>query len=135
LEGQKQYASGWEMSFNLEYDYLASGEQKDLLDESGAIIYSALTGDPHTPDPMEYDLDNGFGVRGMLKLTRKRKDLDFFVEPFIRYWEIHQTEPNQVSSEAHDTVWYHDLDFTDPIEFFSPENKTLETGMRFGLAY
>jgi hypothetical protein len=132
LEGLRQWTSGWELTFNLEYDYLASGEQKDLLNESGLILVSS--GKTFSVDPVEYDLDKGFGARGSFKLVRKRKDFDLFFEPFVRYWEVEQTEREQLTSEGGKIAWLYSAT-NEEVAIFAPENKTIETGMRIGLAY
>ena len=76
------------------------------------------------------DLQNtqreGYGIRGSIKLTRKMKTYDLFVEPFVRYWNIHtskvaQSEPFTYNGQEYVLIGE------------EPANTSLEIGGKLGV--
>lgn len=68
--------NNWCWGAAIEYDYFLSGKQKSHLSDF---------------DPGLNDIDNkqdkGYGLRGVVKFVRKGQRVNFFMEPFIRYWK------------------------------------------------
>ena len=107
-----QLKDNWLLNLTAEYDIFISGLQKShLSDVPGGY-----------PD-LKNKQNNGFGVQGTLKLTKQEDDINFFVEPFIRYWHI---EDSEISTAVGDTFIVTGLE---------PENKTTEFGARLGLEF
>ncbi|RPI37703.1 MAG: autotransporter outer membrane beta-barrel domain-containing protein [Nitrospiraceae bacterium] len=79
---------GWSMGAMAEYDIFWWGEQESHLSDVS---------------PGFNDLKNhqtsGYGLRGSVELQKKVKSVAFAVEPFIRYWNIKE-------SDHDDLTWY-----------------------------
>jgi Autotransporter beta-domain len=74
--------TGWSTETTAEYDIFWRGKQVSHL---GDAI------------PGINDVDNsqkrGYGLRGSVAFKTKAGDLDYAIEPFIRYWNIKDSEP------------------------------------------
>ena len=75
----------WSLGAMLEYDYFWKGTQKSHLSD----IDSGLN------DP-ENKQKKGYGVRGSVKFQK----LDFVIEPFIRYWNIKESEDADITYDG-----------------------------------
>jgi len=73
--------TGWSTEATAEYDIFWRGKQVSHL---GDVI------------PGVTDIDNaqkrGYGLRGSVAFQTKASDLDYAIEPFIRYWNIKDSE-------------------------------------------
>ncbi|MBZ0165495.1 MAG: hypothetical protein K8I00_01720, partial [Candidatus Omnitrophica bacterium] len=104
---------GWTVAAKVEYDVFLTGEQKSHLGD-------AITG----LNTVKNDQDSGWGVRGSVKISRETERFDFFVEPYIRYWEADDSE---ISAITYSGVL---------VGFgLEPENNSLETGARIGISF
>lgn len=61
----------------------------------------------------------GYGVRGSVRFQKKGKEVDWAIEPFIRYWWIDDS----------DSEYFYYESFYE--EFWEPENNSTEYGVRF----
>lgn len=106
----------WEIDPNVEYDVFLSGWQKSYLSNVGRFTGFS------DPDIVNHQ-DHGFGVRAAVKFLKKGPVVDYYVEPFIRYWSIEDSK----------------LEFAviDGQAVFGgePKNNTLEVGSRFGIQF
>ncbi len=107
LELVAQLNDGWSWGASAEFDFFLWGEQKSHLSDAGGI-----------------DVDNrqegGYGTRASVKLQKKSGKIDFIIEPFIRYWDIEDSELETVPGVG-------------PV--LEPKNYTLEVGMQFVLVF
>jgi hypothetical protein len=80
VEFVTDFKNGWSVGAKAEYDYFWDGTVKSQL---GCI-------------PAHYDIENdqdkGYGLRGSIELQKKTKTAAFAVEPFIRYWNIKNSD-------------------------------------------
>ncbi len=106
----------WHTELNVEVDFMFKGKQ--VSDLSNGNQFNGF----NNPD-IENDQTRGVGVRGSIKLAYKAKYVDLFAEPFIRYWNIDDSE---VTSAVVDGSLGN---------FYEPENKTFELGSKFGIAF
>lgn len=106
--------SDWKFGLNLEYDIFLKGLQQSELGD-------AISG----LDTVEHDQDEGFGIRGSVSLTKKMKDFDLSFEPFVRYWDIEQSDTTPVTFGG------------TPIGVVSyePKNTSTEIGLMVGVRY
>ncbi|MDD4910203.1 MAG: hypothetical protein PHR44_05940 [Candidatus Omnitrophica bacterium] len=108
IEIAAKLEDGWSIGGLFEYDYFWWGKQKSHM----GIL------------PGYYDIENdqekGYGLRGSLKLKREGKIVDFIIEPFIRYWDIKDSE---VTIDPDGDGW------------IEPENNSTEYGLGFKLVY
>jgi hypothetical protein len=102
--------NGWSVAFNAEYDFFIDGEQKSHLEDVSPAL-----------NTLKNDQDDGYGVRGSVRIAKELRDFEFFVEPFVRYWDIDQSEAATVTCGG-----------TPCALGFEPKNNTLETGVRVG---
>ncbi len=93
--------AGWSLAGRVEFDYFLWGVQKSHLSDV----------DPSLPD-FENDQDSGYGCRASVRLQYKSTNMNFAIEPFIRYWDINKSE-----------VIY-------PYAVYEPKNNTTEFGIQ-----
>ena len=105
------------MTLKTELDWLISGEQY-----SGKIVgYTDSTSVNHTQE-------QGYGLRASLKFSSLVwGSMEFFVEPFWRYWHI------QNSNEGYQYVQYGGTWYQQTT--YEPFNTTQEYGVKVGLAF
>lgn len=103
----------WYINVNGEFDVFLQGKQKSHLGGAVAGLNS-----------VDNDQQNGLGVRASVRLTRDSERSTFFIEPFIRYWHI---EDSDVSS-----ITYNGVLVGYGLE---PENKTFEAGAKAGVIF
>ena len=92
----------------MEYDWFLGGRQ-----------YSHLEDAPGYSQTLYNKQSRGYGLRGAFKLAREGELLEFFIEPFVRYWHIEDSELN-CSSE---------------LCGLEPNNRTEEYGARLGVKF
>lgn len=113
IELAKNYR-GWGWKLTLEGDYLLEGKQTTHLSD----VHPAL-------DDLENTQEEGYGARAGLAFTKYGDRIDFTVEPFVRYWDIDDSNFTSVTS------------FGTPIGDvgYEPANETLQTGIRLGMKF
>ena len=97
------FVHNWSWGCNLEVDILAWGEQKSYLSDIGTGL----------PD-IENRQRTGCGLRGAFRLQNKTKAGVLTIEPFIRYWNINQS----------------DFEYVSPYQYWEPKNNTTEYGLQ-----
>ena len=118
-----QLGGGWFWGASAELDILIWGNQRSHIpiilveedpDNPGTLI-------PVVPAEGWDFTDNyqprGYGLRGSVRLEKKGDTIDLIIEPFVRYWDINES----------------DLDFS--ITGLEPTNSTLEAGVRVMLGF
>lgn len=103
---------GWTISAEAEFDYLWFGKQKSYLSDASALL----------PD-IENDQDQGYGLRGSIRIEKKFVYTSFFVEPFVRYWHISRSDDTIVAGSGLFVYGY------------EPKNNTTEIGAMVGLKF
>ena len=103
---------GWTISAEAEFDYLWFGKQKSYLSDASALL----------PD-IENDQDQGYGLRGSIRVEKKFVYTSFFVEPFVRYWHISRSDDTIVAGSGLFVFGY------------EPKNNTTEIGAMVGLKF
>lgn len=76
----------WSIGVVLEYDHFWKGVQKSHLSDVN----------PSFSD-LENDQNEGFGFRSSLKLQKRCENLDLIIEPFIRYWNVKESETDDIT--------------------------------------
>lgn len=122
----------WVVNLNVEYDYFLDGSQNSHLEDLGPSVLAG--GRLYTLDNLVNDQDSGFGARGSLKIMKMGKHVDLFIEPFVRFWKIRQSDPTQWTSEnGHVFFFYLGTDI--PVEGIEPKNTTTEFGLKAGARF
>jgi len=106
----------WEVDPNVEYDILLSGYQKSFFSDG-----DQFTGF-NNPDVVDHQ-DHGFGVRGSVKFLKRGPMVDFYVEPYVRFWNIDQSKTEAAVVDGSLGGWV------------EPKNNTLEIGSKFGIQF
>ena len=101
---------GWSIGATLEYDIFWSGNNKSH--------FSDVT--PAYND-LEFDQDKGYGYREAIKFQKKGEELDFAIEPFIRYWNIKESDRDLLTA----TSTY----------YVEPDNNSTEYGIKFAAKF
>ena len=103
----------WHFNANVEFDVFIQGEQKSHLGDAIAGL-----------NTVNNDQNDGYGARGSIRLTKENENTALFLEPFIRYWHIDDSEVSSVTYNGVLVGYGHE-----------PENKTLEAGAKIGLRF
>jgi len=103
----------WRIDLNSEYDFLAWGRVTNYL-SNYSPIFSNLSN----------TLRGGYGLRESVKFVKEGENLNFFVEPYIRYWHINTSKSADI------------LAFGIPISPYQEDaNHTTEIGARVGVEF
>lgn len=103
----------WSVTASVEYDWFLTGQQDSHLEDAIAGL-----------NTIENDQKDGWGVRGSVKIKREGERFDFFVEPYVRYWKVDDSEVSPIT--------YMGVAVGFGLE---PENNSMETGARIGLSF
>ena len=113
IETITELENGWSIGFTLEYDYFWRGKQKSHLSD---VVVGV--------SDLENDQNDGYGCRGSIKLQKKGKNLDFVIEPFLRYWNIKKSEVSAVTYSG--VIWGYG---------WEPKNNSTEIGIKFAAKF
>lgn len=108
-----EFNNEWSGGLTLEYDYFWKGIQKSHL--SDAVSGFA---------DLENDQNDGYGCRASVHLTKKGENVDFIIEPFIRYWNIKKSEEENITYGGV-VVGYG----------YEPKNNSTEFGLRLAAKF
>lgn len=113
VEMQTKLNNGWLFEMTLEYDLFLFGTQKSHL---GDVLagYNTLVNDQ----------DDGYGARGSVKLIKRSDNFNLYIEPFVRYWNIEDSDI--------DNLTYFGATIGAGLE---PANNTTEYGVKMGLRF
>lgn len=105
---KQDFSKGWSLSANGQLDVLLSGRQssKGIADVD-----------------INNDQEEGYGLRGSVKLEKQFDKFGIFLEPFIRYWHIQNSEEVLIS----DGYYIY--------SFIEPKNETREYGLKIGITF
>lgn len=110
LRHHRESASGLQWTFSFEYDLFLSGEQvSDLRPFGGPQLKNTQ--------------NDGFGLRAAAALSGELGNVGWTVEPFVRYWDIDDSDIVIVRSAEGMGA------------FLEPENDTLELGVSVRLVF
>ncbi|MCA9408433.1 MAG: hypothetical protein KC733_07075, partial [Candidatus Omnitrophica bacterium] len=103
--------NSWKVVFNAEYDLFLDGTQESHLEDVSPSL-----------NTLENNQDSGYGVRGSIKFLKTSEDINFFIEPFIRYWNIDESDTATISCGG-----------TPCALGFEPKNESTEAGVKIGI--
>ena len=126
IETSNSFNNGWSIGATLEYDYLWKGRQKSHLRD--ARLYDPVIG-YYTYNNVSNDQDKGYGIRSSMKFQKKGKNLDFGIEPYIRYWNIKKSNEVTDSVVSENGLWL----ITSTA--YEPKNKSTEYGVKCSLKF
>lgn len=113
LNGVADLGSGWTVGLRGEFDIFLYGQQKSHLSDAIAGLGDVTN-----------DQEDGYGLRASLKVMKETEAANFFIEPFVRYWHIDDSE---ISAVTYQGVL---------VGFgLEPENKSTEVGFRAGINF
>lgn len=135
IEARIKLKKNWVIGFMAEYDYFLNGTQKSHLEDGGLRVQDSETGTWYVYDMLLNEQDEGHGIRGSFTVMKKTKRVDLFIEPFVRYWSIKASDPQQLTSNGGTILWYQDAELTIPATGIEPENRSTEYGLKFGAKF
>lgn len=114
IEAIAQMEDGWSLGGTVEFDIFWAGIQKSHLGD----FFAGL-------DTLENDQKEGYGVRGSIRIRRQSDGFDFLIEPFIRYWNIAESETTPVTYSGK------------PIGIvgYEPSNNSIEIGSKIAARF
>ena len=104
LEITTDLKNNWLIGATAEYDIFWRGIQKSHFDWAG---FPELV--------LENKQHQGYGLRGSVKVQKKGEKLDLIVEPYVRYWNIKQSEMSLIGYE--------------------PKNNSTEVGLKLAVKF
>lgn len=104
-----QYAKGWSLTPEFEYDFFWHGEQES---ETGYLAANR--------DNIVNDQEEGYGYRLSLTLAKKTVQAGYSFQVFYRYWDI---EDSKITLDSFGAPW------------IEPENDTVEYGVNFSILF
>ncbi len=119
---------GWNVTLNAEFDWLLKGIQySGPMPNAVTDIYDNtynLSGNSNRQN-------EGYGVRGSIKVEKSLGKVGVFIEPFARYWHIQNSTIGYKLIENPDgtpTPYYID-------GYYEPTNRTYEYGCKVGITF
>lgn len=109
IEAANVFDNGWSAGAIIEYDYFWKGKQKSNFSTAFAAY-----------NDVENDQNSGYGLRGSIMIKKQTARLFFAIEPFIRYWNIDQSEIQNLT--AYETI-------------LEPKNESTEIGVKFMIGF
>lgn len=116
FEFSNQLNDTWSVGITGEYDWLAYGLQISHLSDGNQFLSTKN-------DDAENEQRQGYGLRASFRLIRESSMADLVFEPFIRYWNIEDSEVVRI---------FVDGAYANGLE---PENNTVETGVKVSLQF
>lgn len=113
IDSQTKLNNGWSIGLNAEYDIFIDGQQKSHLEDVDASLSTA-----------DNDQNDGYGVRGSIRLAKEVENFSIFVEPFIRYWNIDSSDIDIITCGG-----------TPCAAGYEPENNSTEYGLKLGARF
>ncbi len=113
LEFSSDRSNNWTVGVTTEYDIFLGGKQLSHLGDAVAGL-----------NTVENEQRDGWGFRGAVRLMKRNENIDFFFEPFMRYWKIDDSEISLLTYQGV-AVGYG----------LEPENKSTEYGLKLGFNY
>lgn len=108
IETSHALKNGWSIETTVEYDYFWEGTQESHVGWVAGYW------------DVENDQEEGYGVRGSIKIKKKSNKIDYSIEPFIRYWDI---EDSETTTDAAARIWT------------EPKNTTTSIGIKFAVNF
>ena len=105
--------NGWSLGASVECDIFWSGWQKSYLSD----VASSL-------NDVNNDQKRGYGVRGSLTVRKNMEKFNLIFSPFIRYWNIEESEESSVT--------YSGIIIGSAVE---PENTSIEYGVNVAVEF
>lgn len=112
VQFRKEISSEWEIGASFEFDWLLYGKQISHLEDVGPA-YGQL----------KNEQTDGYGARGSFRVIRRGETFDFLVEPFVRWWDIEDSD----TSIGCGTVFC--------VYGYEPKNESLEAGAKMGVIF
>lgn len=125
LEAEKKLSEGWSIQATAEYDFFLVGHQKSHFEDE------QFAGDNPGFETLKNKQKHGSGFRVSARLTKETGKLDFFVEPYFRYWHIKDSEIDFVTINGQ--LLCDEDDLCDA--GLEPDNKTRELGVKVGVSF
>ena len=114
-EVMAQIKDGWAIGADAEYDFFTYGHVTSYLGEIGAGDLGNIQ-------------EHGYGLRGSLKLEKKWSRFNFILEPYVRYWHIHNSRVNTSAPFLYNGQYY-------VIVGFEPDNTSTEIGGKISIEF
>ena len=105
---------GWRITLNGEYDFLAWGRVNNYISQ----YFPAVSNLNNT-------LKGGYGLRGSVKIMKEGDTFNYFVEPYITYWQINASKTSDILV----------LGQPSGISYQEDKNHTTEIGARLGVEF
>jgi hypothetical protein len=104
---------GWSIGYRFEYDALVDGTQKSHFEDA----------DPNY-NTIKNDQNSGYGLQAYIRVMKDYERFGLFVEPFVRYWDIEDSDISAVT-------------YAGALDGYGlePANTSTEWGVRLGASF
>ena len=113
IEACVELSRGWFIGAIFEYDIFWDGKNR-----------SHFSNISPTYNDLNFNQDEGYGIRGSIKLQKKGEKLTLVIEPFIRYWNIKQSDLDLLSISGVPYAYY-----------IEPKNNSTEIGCKLAIEF
>ena len=124
----------WAIQLTCEFDVILQGSSTRHYEELGPLIISADDGSGHVPNAMEFDHDKGYGWRVAVRLLRSAEEVDLFIEPFVRFWKLEDSDIEQFRTDGTGTIWQY-LETGEPVIDQVRGHEVTEYGFKAGVLF
>ena len=115
-EAMTKLMDGWSIGADAEYDLLIRGFATSYLETIG---YGKLTNTQN----------NGYGLRGSIKLIKSEDRFNFILEPYVRFWHIQNSHGNSTVPFLYQGQEYVVNGYDEP------NNNSIEIGGSLGIEF
>ena len=113
--------AGWRINLNGEYDYLVWGRITNY--SSNFTVGSDNISSPE----FNNTLGHGYGIRGSIKIIKEGYTFNYFVEPYVRCWNIGASKTVSATARDNNVSW--------TVQNQENKNHTIEAGARVGVEF
>lgn len=114
VEAVNNLENGWSWGVSIEYDLFWKGRQKSYLSNFVAGLNNP-----------ENDQNSGYGLRGSILIKKIVGRMSYSLEPFIRYWNIDNSDGQNMTFNGVDTG----------VVLYEPQNNSTEVGLKFNVEF
>lgn len=133
IETHTKLNERWDFDVNLEGDIIVFGRDEYHLNEVPGPIQGTYNGNPILIFIQRSDstLNGGIGFRAHIKLIRKYKYFNLYVEPFFKFLYLNQNQEEPIKAIGTDGTDYVSL----ASALWTPKNTTVDLGAQAGVQF
>ena len=113
IEAINNLKDGWSLGAKVEFDIFWAGIQKSHISDIAAGL-----------NDIKNDQEDGYGVRGSIKIQKEGDKIDFLIESFLKYWNIGESKTSDITYNG-SYIGYG----------YEPKNNSIEIGGKLAVKF